>query len=83
MMPGFGELMRMESLKYVPTAVLSRQTAGIRGNSFIINSTWQSKIYKRVPRASISSHSLLHRFDRYSYIQTDENKMKVFRPKKK
>ncbi|MCB0851440.1 MAG: molybdopterin adenylyltransferase, partial [Bacteroidetes bacterium] len=30
MMPGFGELMRAESLKYVPTAILSRQTAGIR-----------------------------------------------------
>ena len=37
MMPGFGELMRMESLKYVPTAILSRQTAGIRGTSLIIN----------------------------------------------
>jgi molybdopterin adenylyltransferase len=32
MMPGFGELMRMASLKEVPTAILSRQTAGIRGN---------------------------------------------------
>ncbi len=30
MMPGFGELMRAESLKYVPTAILSRQTAGLR-----------------------------------------------------
>ena len=37
MMPGFGELMRQESLKYVPTAVLSRQTAGIRGASLIVN----------------------------------------------
>jgi molybdopterin adenylyltransferase len=37
MMPGFGELMRRESLKYVPTAILSRQTAGIRNNTLIIN----------------------------------------------
>ena len=37
MMPGFGELMRQVSLKYVPTAILSRQTAGIRGTSLIIN----------------------------------------------
>lgn len=37
MMPGFGELMRQVSLKYVPTAILSRQTAGIRGKSLIIN----------------------------------------------
>lgn len=37
MMPGFGELMRAESLKFVPTAILSRQTAGLRGDSLIIN----------------------------------------------
>jgi len=37
MMPGFGELMRLESLKVVPTAILSRQTAGIRGQSLIVN----------------------------------------------
>jgi molybdopterin adenylyltransferase len=37
MMPGFGELMRTESLKYVPTAILSRQTAGIRGQTLIVN----------------------------------------------
>jgi molybdopterin adenylyltransferase len=37
MMPGFGELMRATSLKVVPTAILSRQTAGIRGGALIIN----------------------------------------------
>ena len=37
MMPGFGELMRATSLKYVPTAILSRQTAGIRSRCLIIN----------------------------------------------
>lgn len=37
LLPGFGELMRAESLKYVPTAILSRQTAGIRNQSLIIN----------------------------------------------
>ncbi|MFN3855110.1 MAG: molybdopterin adenylyltransferase [Phreatobacter sp.] len=37
MMPGFGELMRAVSLKVVPTAILSRQTAGIRGRSLIVN----------------------------------------------
>lgn len=37
MLPGFGELMRLESLKYVPTAILSRQTAGIRNQTLIIN----------------------------------------------
>ena len=37
MMPGFGELMRKRSLEKVPTAILSRQTAGIRGQSLIVN----------------------------------------------
>ena len=37
MLPGFGELMRQVSLKVVPTAILSRQTAGIRGKCLIIN----------------------------------------------
>ncbi len=36
-LPGFGELMRATSLRYVPTAILSRQTAGIRGRSLIVN----------------------------------------------
>ena len=36
-MHGFGELMRKVSLEKVPTAILSRQTAGIRGRSLIVN----------------------------------------------
>jgi len=37
LLPGFGELMRSVSLKVVPTAILSRQTAGIRGKALIVN----------------------------------------------
>ena len=37
MLPGFGEQMRAVSMQYVPTAILSRQTAGVRGSSLIIN----------------------------------------------
>ncbi len=37
MMPGYGEQMRAISLRYVPTAVLSRQTAGLRGKSLLLN----------------------------------------------
>lgn len=37
LMPGFGELMRQVSLRVVPTAILSRQTAGIRGKTLIVN----------------------------------------------
>ena len=36
-LPGFGELMRMHSLKYVPTSILARGIAGVTGNSFILN----------------------------------------------
>jgi len=38
LLPGFGELMRATSLKHVPTAILSRQTAGIRGRTLIVTS---------------------------------------------
>jgi molybdopterin adenylyltransferase len=37
MLPGFGELMRTVSLQFVPTAILSRQTAGICGSALVIN----------------------------------------------
>ncbi|MGO9773007.1 MAG: molybdopterin adenylyltransferase [Roseiarcus sp.] len=37
LMPGFGELMRARSLQEVPTAILSRQIAGLRGRSLIVN----------------------------------------------
>ena len=36
-LPGFGELMRMQSYQKVPTAILSRATAGVRGRSLIVN----------------------------------------------
>ncbi len=37
LLPGFGEQMRAVSLHYVPTAILSRQTAGVRGKTLIVN----------------------------------------------
>lgn len=45
-LPGFGELMRQTSLKFVPTAILSRQEAGIRGKSLIINLPGKPKAIK-------------------------------------
>ena len=42
-MPGFGEQMRQISLRFVPTAILSRQVAVIRGSSLIINLPGQPK----------------------------------------
>jgi molybdopterin adenylyltransferase len=57
MMPGFGEQMRSISLAYTPTAILSRQTAGIRGSCLIFNLPGRPKairetideIWKAVP----------------------------------
>ena len=57
LMPGFGEQMRAISLKYTPTAILSRQTAGIRGSCLLFNLTGRPKsiretideIWKAVP----------------------------------
>lgn len=45
-MPGFGEQMRQISLHFVPTAVLSRQTAAIRGSTLILNLPGQPKSIK-------------------------------------
>lgn len=50
-MPGFGELMRAESLKYVPTAILSRQTAGIRNKTLIINLPGKPKAIRECMQA--------------------------------
>jgi molybdopterin adenylyltransferase len=50
-LPGFGELMRAESLKKVPTAILSRQTAGIRGTTLIINLPGSPKAISECLRA--------------------------------
>lgn len=83
MMPGFGELMRMESLKFVPTAVLSRQTAGIRKNSFIINLPGNPKAIRECLEPVFPAIPYCIDLIGGAYIQTDESKMKVFRPKKK
>ena len=48
MMPGFGELMRSVSLQYVPTAILSRQTAGIRNKTLIVNLPGKPKAIRNV-----------------------------------
>ena len=63
MMPGFGELMRQVSLQYVPTAILSRQTAGIRGQSANRQSARQTQRHPRLPGRGHAGHTLLHRPD--------------------
>ena len=83
MMPGFGELMRAESLKIVPTAILSRQTAGIRGHCLVINLPGQPKAIRECLEPVFPAVPYCIDLIGGTYIQTNENVMKVFRPKQK
>lgn len=82
MMPGFGELMRQVSLQKVPTAILSRQTAGIRGGSLIINLPGQPKAIGECLDAVFPAIPYCIDLIGGPYLTTDETKIKAFRPKK-
>ena len=82
MMPGFGELMRQVSLQYVPTAILSRQTAGIRGKSLIINLPGKPKSIRECLDAVFPAVPYCIDLIEGPYIETNEAVMKAFRPKK-
>jgi len=81
MMPGFGELMRQVSLKYVPTAILSRQTAGIRGKSLIINLPGKPKSIRECLDAVFPAVPYCIDLIEGPYIETNEEVIKAFRPK--
>lgn len=83
MMPGFGELMRQESLKAVPTAILSRQTAGIRGSSLIINLPGQPKAIKECLDAVMPAIPYCIDLIEGPFLTTDPDRIVAFRPKKK
>jgi molybdopterin adenylyltransferase len=86
-MPGFGEQMRAISLKFVPTAILSRQVAVIRGKSLIINLPGQPKSIREtlqgLPDAPGIFAAVPYCIDLIGgpYIETDESVVKAFRPK--
>ena len=90
-MPGFGEQMRQISLAFVPTAILSRQVAVIRGNALIINLPGQPKsiaeTLQGLPQASPPLHGIFaavpYCIDLIGgpYLETDESVCKAFRPK--
>ena len=82
MMPGFGELMRAASLKFVPTAILSRQTAGTRGSSLIINLPGQPKAIRECLDAVMPAVPYCIDLIGGLYIELDDAKVKAFRPKK-
>lgn len=83
MMPGFGELMRKVSLEKVPTAILSRQTAGIRGAALIVNLPGQPKAIRECLDAVFPAIPYCVELIGGPYITTDESRLVAFRPKKK
>lgn len=83
MMPGFGELMRQVSLEKVPTAILSRQTAGIRGNSLIVNLPGQPKAIAECLDAVFPAIPYCIDLIGGAYLETNEERIVAFRPKKK
>lgn len=82
MMPGFGELMRSVSLQYVPTAILSRQTAGLRGTSLIVNLPGKPKSIKECLDAVFPAIPYCIDLMDGPYLEVNEEVIKAFRPKK-
>lgn len=82
LMPGFGELMRNVSLQYVPTAILSRQTAGIRGNSLIVNLPGSPKAIAQCLDAVFPAIPYCVDLIEGPFLETDPNRLQAFRPKK-
>ncbi len=80
-MPGFGEQMRAVSLKYVPTAILSRQVAVIRKQALIINLPGQPKAIKETLDGVFAAVPYCIDLIGGPYIETNEALIKAFRPK--
>jgi len=82
MMIGFGELMRQVSLAVVPTAILSRQTAGIRGTALIINLPGKPSAIADCLNAVFPAVPYCIDLIGGAYLAVDSSVCAVFRPKK-
>ena len=80
LLPGFGEQMRAVSLRYVPTAILSRQTAGIRGHSLIINLPGKPKSIRECLEAVFPAVPYCVDLIGGPRLETDESVIRAFRP---
>ena len=83
MMPGFGEPMRAESLKYVPTAILSRQTAGLRNSSLILNLPGKPKSIRECLDAVFPAIPYCIDIMEGPVMECNQDVIKPFRPKSK
>lgn len=81
MLPGFGEQMRNVSLQYVPTAILSRQTAGIRGSTLIVNLPGRPKAIRENLEAVFPAIAYCIDLIGGPRLESNPENMKVFRPK--
>jgi molybdopterin adenylyltransferase len=81
LLPGFGELMRAASLKHVPTAILSRQTAGIRGRTLIVNLPGRPKAIRENLEAVFPAIPYCIDLIGGPRIETNQTVMNVFRPR--
>src|SRR5947209_11520128 len=81
LLPGFGELMRDVSLKSVPTAILSRQTAGIRGKTLIVNLPGKPAAIRECLLAVMPAIPYCIDLIGGPYLTTNESVVKAFRPK--
>jgi molybdopterin adenylyltransferase len=81
LMPGFGELMREVSLRSVPTAILSRQTAGIRGNTLIVNLPGKPTAIRECLLAVMPAVPYCVDLIGGPYLTTNEGVVRAFRPK--
>jgi len=80
-MPGFGEQMRQVGLKYVPTAILSRQVAVVRGRALVINLPGQPKAIKETLDGVFPAVPYCIDLIGGPYIETHDDMCKAFRPK--
>lgn len=81
MLPGFGELMRAVSLRAVATAILSRQTAGIRGKALIVNLPGKPSAIRECLLAVFPAVPYCIDLIEGPYLTTNEVVVKAFRPK--
>lgn len=82
MLPGFGELMRSVSLQYVPTAILSRQTAGIRGSCLIVNLPGKPKSIRECLEAVFPAVPYCIDLIGGPRLETNPAVIRAFRPEK-
>ncbi len=85
LLPGFGELMRQISLRYVPTAILSRQTAGVCGRALVVNLPGRPRsirpcldaVFPAIPYCVDLIHTDISDPPR---LETDPERLQAFRP---